>query len=353
MPKIKHIVYRPDEIRSFILQGIDDNPRGIVKETASQFKVTRQAVLHHVKILSDEGRIEITGRTRDRKYRVIPIAEFTIPLKITPELGEDVVWRNSIRPALNNVKENVIGICQYGFTEMLRNAIDHSEAKNAYVSLDYSPNRIRLRVMDDGVGIFNKIQQAFNLPDPHDAILELSKGKLTTDPQRHTGEGIFFTSRMFDRFSIISGSLYFGHTDREDDWLIEVEDQIVGTTVSMIISPLSNRRAQDVFDKFTSADEDYGFSKTFVPVTLARYGDENLISRSQAKRLLFRFERFKEIVLDFKNVSFIGQAFADEVFRIFPKEHPNVHLYPINTSIQVNKMITRALSVDANNGENN
>ena len=41
-----------------------------------------------------------------------------------------------------------------------------------------------------------------HLLDERHAILELSKDQLTTDPARHTGDGIFFTSRMFDSFDL-------------------------------------------------------------------------------------------------------------------------------------------------------
>jgi anti-sigma regulatory factor (Ser/Thr protein kinase) len=338
---------RPEDIRAYLLQGIDDNPRGIVIETAKHFAVTRQAVLRHVRNLLAEGKIAVQGRTRDRRYTVVPIAQVEIPLVISPDLEEHVVWRQSIRPALEGVRDNVLGICQYGFTEMLKNAIDHSESPTAIVTLDYSPHRIRIRVADFGVGIFNKIQKAFNLPDPRDAILELAKGKLTTDPKRHSGEGIFFASRMFDRFSILSGKLYFAHKEQGDDWLLEDEAQSAGTLVSMVISPSSERTTQEIFDRFASSDDDFGFSKTHVPVVLARYGDENLVSRSQAKRLLTRFERFREIILDFKDISTIGQAFADEVFRVFPQDHPQVHLYPINATSQIARMIGRALAASA------
>jgi len=345
---------RPQDIRAYLLQGIDDNPRGIVTETAKRFAVTRQAVLRHVRSLLAEGKIAVQGRTRDRRYTVVPIAKVELSLIISPDLEEHVIWRQSIRPALEGVRENVLGICQYGFTEMLRNAIDHSESPRAVAMLDYSPHRIRIRVADSGVGVFNKIQKAFNLPDPRDAILELAKGKLTTDPKRHTGEGIFFASRMFDRFSILSGKLYFAHKEQGDDWLLEDEDQSAGTMVSMVISPSSEWTTQEIFDRFASSDGNFGFSKTHVPVVLARYGDENLVSRSQAKRLLSRFERFREIVLDFKNVSTIGQAFADEVFRVFPHDHPQVHLYPINVTSQVIRMISRAVAAGASeSGEGN
>lgn len=47
------------------------------------------------------------------------------------------------------------------------------------------------------------------MDDERDAILELSKGKLITDAENHAGEGIFFTSRVFDEFAVISGGLFF------------------------------------------------------------------------------------------------------------------------------------------------
>lgn len=77
-------------------------------------------------------------------------------------------------------------------------------------------------------------------------------------------------------------------------------------------------------------------------VTAEDVSDENLVSRSQAKRLLTRFDRFKEIVLDFSGVEIIGQAFADELFRAFQADHPSTHLTYLNANEQVEKMILRA-----------
>ena len=70
---------------------------------------------------------------------------------------------------------------------------------------------------DNGVGIFKKIQTELRLLDERHAILELAKGKLTTDPKRHTGEGIFFSSRMFDQFDILSGGIFFTHKFQADN----------------------------------------------------------------------------------------------------------------------------------------
>jgi hypothetical protein len=79
---------------------------------------------------------------------------------------------------------------------------------------------------------------------------------------------------------------------------------------------------------------------------LAQYGDEKLISRSQAKRLLARFDRFKTVVLDFTGVESIGQAFADEVFRVFGQEHPRTEFLETNTCPAVQQMIDRARTRD-------
>ncbi|MCI0434839.1 MAG: DUF4325 domain-containing protein [Gemmatimonadetes bacterium] len=80
---------------------------------------------------------------------------------------------------------------------------------------------------------------------------------------------------------------------------------------------------------------------THVPVKLTQYGDESLISRSQAKRLVARFDLFKRVILDFGGVNSIGPAFADEVFRVFKTDHPDVDLRIVNASPNVRQTILR------------
>src|SRR6202012_1695126 len=89
-------------------------------------------------------------------------------------------------------------------------------------------------ISDNGIGIFKKIQTELGLLDERHAILELSKGKLTTDPSRHTGEGIFFTSRMFDSFDILSGGVSFAHAQGDaNDWIRDNPRYHHGSTVWM------------------------------------------------------------------------------------------------------------------------
>jgi len=333
---------KSEEIRQFILGNVEEHSGDITIFTSEHFAISRQAVHRHIVKLIDAGLLNTSGNTRGKKYIPKPLAEFSIQLSIK-NLEEDKIWRLQIRPLLNGVPVNVLSICQYGFTEMVNNVIDHSEGTTLTIILTRTYSLIEIIVMDDGVGIFNKLQRELNLDDPLHTVLELSKGKLTTDSQHHTGEGVFFTSRMFDQFWLMSGNLCFAHA-YDQDWLLEEQkNSIKGTKVVLKINPKSSHTLQQIFNKFSS-DDDQSFSKTNVPVFLAKYGDENLISRSQAKRLLMRFDRFKEIILNFKNVDSIGQAFADEIFRVFRSEHPGIHLIPINVNKTVQKMITRVTS---------
>jgi len=211
---------------------------------------------------------------------------------------------------------------------------------------------VRIDIFDSGIGIFEKIRTSYDLDDRRLALLELSKGKLTTDPDGHSGEGIFFTSRMFDYFRILSGNLFYSRElVRDDEWLIEVEtrpDDAPGTLISLEIARSATQTVQGIFDQYEN--DQHGFTKTHVPVRLARYGDEQLISRSQARRVLSRFEKFSEVMLDFRDVPRIGQAFADEIFRVFRREHPDVKITPIRASQQVKEMIEHVLSSAIGNG---
>lgn len=330
------------EIREFIIQSIPNHPRDVVNVVRKRFGVSRQAVNRHIRELLEEGLITAEGKTRQREYalKVLRTKRFTVPLR---DLAEDKVWRNEVAPVLMDLPRNVQDIWHYGFTEMVNNAVDHSGGHSLTVDIKMDPLTTRISVYDDGMGIFRKIKEELHLDDERHAVLELAKGKLTTDPAHHTGEGIFFTSRMMDDFAILSGDVYFSHEfGNEEDWILERDRPDTGTSVFMGLANNSERTDQEVFDRFASGDEDYGFTKTVVPVRLARHGAEKLVSRSQAKRLLSRVDRFKTVILDFKEIDSIGRAFADEVFRVFERNNPGIHLIATNTVPEVEKMITLA-----------
>jgi anti-sigma regulatory factor (Ser/Thr protein kinase) len=326
-----------NEIRDFVIWNIRNHPSDIVRFAQKKFELSRPAILRYIHNLKNENIIDVRGSTKNIRYSLKPLHVRTYSYNLKDSLEEDRVWRNDVLPLFESIKENIVNICHYGFTEIFNNAIEHSEGTEIKTEITIWIDKIFMEIADDGVGIFNKIQRRYNLEDPLHAILELSKGKLTTEPASHTGEGIFFTSRMFDSFIIGSGYLCFGCKTR--DLFFETNQNIKGTEVGMEISSTSKRTTTSIFAKFISNPDDYGFDKTVVPVELARYGNENLVSRSQAKRLLTRLERFKTVVFDFGNVKSVSRAFADELFRVFANSHPNTTVLTVNDNKSIRQLI--------------
>lgn len=338
---------RGEQIRKFIINNVDKHKSDIAKVTANKFKISRQAVNKHLIRLVNEESLVREGTTRSRKYFLRPVEKWDKSYDLHASLQEDVVWRNDIAPSLGHLPDNVFDIWHYGFTEMFNNAIDHSGGSRVIVALEKTATYTEIGLMDDGIGIFKKIQKELGLLDERHAVLELSKGKLTTDPENHTGEGIFFTSRVFDEYEILSGGVYFSHEfDEQEDWILERMKLDSGTGVWMKINNHTARTLKRVFDQYTSGDN-IGFTKTVVPVRLAQYGDEKLVSRSQAKRLLVRVDRFKTVIFDFEGIDSIGQAFADEVFRVFANKNPDIDLMHMKANTEVKRMISRAKSPNA------
>lgn len=337
------ITKRAEIIRRFLLNSIKAGNPHFFHDAMEAFQLTRQAIHNHLTALVKAGYLIAEGKTRARTYVLGPTRSHKGEFSLTGLRESDVYYRDfgfmfsGLPPELEN-------ICHYGFTEMLNNAIDHSGGAVAVIEVERTAESIEINITDDGEGIFNHIARIMNLSDPRESLLELSKGKLTTDPDNHTGQGIFFTSRAFDHFLIISGDLTFSHHDGyKHDFLLHNSRDHTGTKVLMSIALNSDKNLKAVFDNFTGdEDENFAFNKTIVPVKLVLYEGERLVSRSQAKRILNRVERFKTVMLDFQDVDFIGQAFADEVFRVFVRNNPQITLIPVNITKSVEQAIIAA-----------
>jgi hypothetical protein len=336
---------RGEEIRRFILENVQANQRKITRLAAERFGVTRQAIHQQIAKLVEAGALTQHGKTMARTYALAPQERWINEYPIPYPPGEDTVWRHDVRPRLDGLSDNVLALWAHAFTEMFNNALDHSRGSRILFALTKTAVTTEMMIADDGIGIFKKIQTEKGLIDESHAILELSKGKLTTDPAHHTGEGIFFTSRMCDSFEILSGGRFFSHDiSKAEDWLIERKTPDSGTAVFMKIGNHIARTVMQVIDRFTTEDEDEtrGFDKTIVPIRLAQYSSDLLVSRSQAKRVLARLEGFKRVILDFEGVETIGQAFSDEIFRVFSLSHPEVSLRVSGANDAVMSMVRRA-----------
>lgn len=333
-----------EDIKDFLLKNVENHSSDIVSIIAEKFGISRQRAHTFVSREIKNGKIIKIGRTNSTQYFLVGGRHIEFTLKIIPNLAEDVIWTRYVKPMLLQYPDNIYRVCNYGFTEILNNAVGHSNGTIIYVKIEIMGKDIIIEIMDNGIGIFQKIQNALKLESIREAILHLSKGKFTTDPTNHTGEGIFFTSRIFDNFSIFSSDLFY--TFKDEDWFLSAEKKEEfgqGTLIKMVISIDSKKTPKEIMDKYT--DEEIGFSKTIVAVALSADPKDPHVSRSQAKRLMMGLEKFKRIILDFKGVKFVGQAFIDEVFRVFQNEHPNIKIDYVNANEDVKSMIKRGIPV--------
>jgi anti-sigma regulatory factor (Ser/Thr protein kinase)/uncharacterized protein (DUF1330 family) len=337
-------------IRALILKTLEQKGEVRAAEIVRATGFSRVYINRFFQELRDEGKISLVGKA-NRAHYVLASKEaaakarlLNISLLVKNEgLVEDEVM-NKIKNEtgiLYNIAENISKIIYYAFTEMLNNAIEHSQSLNTQITMRRNEEIIWFAVNDFGIGIFNNIMQKRHLNSELEAIQDLLKGKQTTAPQAHSGEGIFFTSKAADKLIIHSSTrkLIFDNILR--DVFVKNARKRQGTRVYFAISLNSKRNLNDVFRQFTN--ELYEFSKTSVSVSLFKMGAD-YISRSQARRILVGLDKFKTIILDFAGIDTVGQAFADEVFRIWQSHHPTTRIIPQNTNENITFMIKRALS---------
>ncbi len=174
-----------------------------------------------------------------------------------------------------------------------------------------------------------------------EAIQDLLKGKQTTAPEEHTGEGIFFTSKLADNLVIQSSTKKLIFDNILKDLFIKNVKNTRGTKINFAISVKSKADLNSVFKKFTAGA--FTFGKTEVSVNLYKM-DTDFISRSQARRILSGLDKFGTVLLNFQGVETIGQAFADEVFRVWQKHHQNIMIKYKNANENVEFMIKRAMA---------
>ncbi len=269
----------------------------------------------------------------------------------TDSLEEHIVVEYFRNKLLFNdkVSENVSAVYEYAFSEMVNNAIDHSQSGHIAVQSSIKGDVLSFVVNDFGIGVFHNIMSSKNIKNEFDAMQELQKGKVTTFPQAHSGEGIFFTSKIADYFQISSYGYIFEVNNRTNDITYDkVNRAMKGSSVSFEISLSSKKHLTDIFSQFSDPEEKT-FDRTRIPlgpihkVKVKSNQGTVLVSRSQAKRLLDGLEKFESIAFDFGDVPTIGQAFADEIFRVFQTKHPEKELIIENANNAVTMMISRAI----------
>jgi anti-sigma regulatory factor (Ser/Thr protein kinase) len=247
-------------------------------------------------------------------------------------------------PQISGLKEPIRNIFTFAFSEMLNNAIEHSKSRSISVEISVTDDDLWFIVNDSGIGVFRNVMRKKKLKSEIEAIQEILKGKTTTIPKSHTGQGIFFTSKAADIFILDSFGRQMTVNNKDHDIGIKKIGVIKkGTRVIFRIKTNSHKHLSDVFKKYTNlANEgDYGFDKTEIRVKLYTTSGIN-ISRSQARRILHGLDKFKIILFDFDKVPMVGQAFADEIYRVFHNKYPDIRLQEVNMGEAVKFMVERA-----------
>jgi anti-sigma regulatory factor (Ser/Thr protein kinase) len=259
---------------------------------------------------------------------------------LTSGIEEHLVWRQ-INDVLHLDEGSPAGTAlPYAITAMLNNAIDHSQGTTATVAVWATPDDLTFRISDDGQGVFAHLRRGLGLVDDFESISALSKGRQTTWKERHTGEGIFFTSKVLDVFQLSSNGIRWTVDNVRGDHAVGVSDVQVGTVVVGQIDPQTTRSTRDVFRAYS---QDFQFVRTRPIVKLFGIG-LRFVSRSEARRILTNLDEFTEIDVDFAGVEDVGQGFVDELLRVWPQEHPGKTINPINMNEAVEFMVRRGLS---------
>ena len=299
--------------------------------------------------LQNEGKIVLLGRANRARYaltktaqeakkELLSVSRILRNKNLSEDLALDKIKQDT--GIFLDLPKNIADIVDYGFTEMLNNAIEHSRSLEIAIKMERDKSGVSFEVIDSGIGIFKHVMRKRNLKNELEAIQDILKGKQTTAPKEHTGEGIFFTSRAADTLTIRSSKKKLIFHNILDDVFIKDAKHVKGTRVIFTISLKSKRKLADVFRKHSG--DSYEFSKTKVIVRLYKI-DTEYISRSQARRILSGLDSFEEITLDFNGVETVGQAFADEVFRIWQSHHNRARIITQNANKNIDLMINRSL----------
>lgn len=317
---------------------------------AEKFAVSRQYATRILKELTQDGILIKVGTTNGTAY-VSPTSQTVLDKKVKKTLLNDhleefTVFKDIQKKAafLSLLDENIQSIFTYAFSEMLNNAIEHSESKKIQIEIEKGKNFI-FRINDTGIGVFRNIMKNRKLQSEIEAVQDLLKGKTTTQPQAHSGEGIFFTSKIADRFILESFGYKLTIDNRIGDvFLEEATRSKKGTRVTFEIDAASKKHLNDVFARYQTDPSEHAFDKTEIQIKLYTMGTIH-VSRSQARRVLSGLEKFRTIIMDFEKVPTVGQAFADEIFRVFKLKYPAITVQPINMNSAVTFMVERVEKV--------
>jgi anti-sigma regulatory factor (Ser/Thr protein kinase) len=326
-----------DPITHWITAAAVQHPDDLAGELQRRLHVGRAAARRTLARLAEARWLVREGTPRRPRHRPGALRQVVRTYALAG-LQEDRPWIEDFAPHFA-LPPAVRRLARHVFTELVNNAVDHSEGTRVTVSLRQTPTQAQLLVSDDGRGLFDKLRAAFALPDPALAMLELGKGKLTSDPARHGGRGLFFSARAADVFDLHANAAAFRRRAWEGDgWHRGRALDRRGTSIYAAIALDTTRTLESVFAAHSLDGRGVGFERTVVALQLLADQGE-LATRAQARRAASGLARFARAELDFAGITHVGHSFADELFRVLAPQTGALELVPLNMAGGVAAMV--------------
>ena len=325
-------------VTQWITAAAAQHPDRLAAELASRFGVSRATAHRKLVRLIELQWLVNMGTPGKPQYQPGLLRQIVRRYALSG-LREDLPWAQDFAPhfALPPAVQRMV---QHAFCELLNNAIDHSGGTQVTISLRQTAGQVQLLVSDDGRGLFKQIAETFSINDPQHAMLEISKGKLTSQPDRHTGQGLFFTSKLADVLDLHANECAFQQREWDGKgWHSQRALKHQGTSVYLSIALDTARTLDSVRKAYSANGKGLDFDRTVVQVGLLASATIGLESRAQARRVAARLHDFHRADIDFGGVADIGHGFADELFRVMTHEQPGLALTALNMSPAVAAMV--------------
>jgi anti-sigma regulatory factor (Ser/Thr protein kinase) len=325
-------------LSTWITEAAKQFPTDLTTQVAQRLCVSRRTAQRRLGKLVDTQWLLREGSSRRPTYRP---GAFRQVVRRYPLQGlcEDLPWQRDFIPNFD-LPMPARHLAQHAFTELLNNAIEHSGGTCVTVSMRQTPLQLQLLISDDGCGMFKRIDEAFQIEEPRLAMLALSKGRLTSHPERHTGRGLFFTARAADVVDLHANASAFQHRSWEPhQWHASRALPRQGTSVYVAISLQTRRTLDEVLRAYSGDGLSLGFERTVVPLRLMAGELHGLASRAQARRVGAGLDKFRRAEIDFTGIAEVGHGFADELFRVYLTAHPELELVPMHMSPPVRELI--------------
>lgn len=326
------------DITPWITEAVLAHPHTLADHAAERLGVTRRTAARLLRALEELQWLRCEGPSRRPTWSPGPLRQIVRSYALAG-LQEDLPWSQHFAPAFD-LPANVARMAQHAFTELVNNAIDHSGGNRVVVSMRQTATQLQLLVSDDGRGLFDVVGEHFAIPEPTLAMMELAKGQLSSQPDRHTGRGLYFTARLAEVIDLHANAFAFQQRQwQPDQWRSVRSACRAGTSVYVAISLDTERTLDEVMRRASIDGRGLGFERTVVPVRLVAGTDAVLESRALARRVASRLAAFRRVDIDFDGVADLGHAFADELFRVFAGTQPGLQIEAVNMAPSVAALV--------------